>query len=1337
MEPNHQVLDFLFYLLALIVTAPYLCGATEYYVRSTEFISTSCPAQPCLTFSQYINDAGTFFKSNTVFRFLSGTHEVNASVIVSNVHNISLLAEEGRNQPQVISYCPSLCSSNFNSGVCPDTTISFCLISVMNATNITIAGLSIVVHPQSALDIEVWMMGFGLGFTNISSLQLKYNRVMISHGSWSCSINVLESQYIEMNSLIITHGEIHLTDSGNIYITNVTALSCNHCINMYFTNNTVIYNSMIMSAETGIQMVGTNYTTISSTSVENVTDSAIDARNTLITTISNTAIRSVGKCSVYLYECENVTIENVVTSGAEKGVFLKFTNYTRIKKTRVLHCKHSGIVMMVTKNAEISNSAVLDPGIEGIYLGVSTSTTIINTTITDARQRGIMLQYGRNIKIENTVLMHNQIYVSSTIGMAIYNVNVMYCDIGFVLYESAAVTLSNVTAVNCTKCIIYMQHVTSIIMTNIALTPGEAHRVKVGIKISDSSNISINASVFKLFSTRLHLTITDIVRQPAAVNLHNCSNVNIRNCTFLANNMTALKLVRTHIRVIGVLNFTGNRAYRGAAMVLIHDSSMTLTKTGHVTYTNNSAEDTGGAIYIATEYSYPLEGSIFQVYSEFEPDIIAIRKCFLELGGKKNQLTFTNNSAGLGGDVLYGGSMGSSCLHRLGKCGSCLKYFNRMSVIEPDTISSISSNPSRVCFCSDAGELEYLTVFYPTTHSIYPGQTVAISMAVIGHNLGTVAGSVFAHLQHTVQLEVGQYIQEVKQHHCTKLNYTIFSQGKELSTMLTLTAVKRDVRNTQYMQEDIDYLIEGYKTGMTQNIQDILDLPIYVKINLLSCPPGFELTHTPSQCGCKKHLQLLPDVKCSIQYLTIQRRGLVWVGPLTDDNGTVIDVMSAQNCPLNYCNNQVLSITLNQSDTQCNYNHSGTLCGGCQSGLSLALGSAQCLKCSNEYLALLIPLVLAGLVLVFFIKVLDLTISQGLISGLIFYANIVKPNEHIFLPQMNTNPLTLFIAWLNLDLGIETCFVDGLTAYWKTWLQFVFPFYIWAIAGLIIISARHSTRLARMMGNNSVPVLATLFLLSYAKLLRTIITIMSYSVVDIPHGQKTVWSADGNIDYLGPQHTPLFVAATATLLFLWLPYTLLLLLGQWLHKIDHRYITHMLMKMKPFLDAHYGPLKDKHHYWFGVMLCVRVIILLISAVVPSNNFGIFTMSLSTAAGALISFTSIGPAVYHNTATSIFEISLFINLGMLGLTKFYTYTAGGNQAAATYTLIGVAFIQFLGLVSYQIYYLLKPLFSHCHTHHDDDEAAENIWRYDTSMELSMSKWKAPYTDTPYQDAAANL
>ena len=55
------------------------------------------------------------------------------------------------------------------------------------------------------------------------------------------------------------------------------------------------------------------------------------------------------------------------------------------------------------------------------------------------------------------------------------------------------------------------------------------------------------------------------------------------------------------------------------------------------------------------------------------------------------------------------------------------------------------------------------------------------------------------------------------------------------------------------------------------------------------------------------------------------------------------------------------------------------------------------------------------------------------------------PTVHrtIFLPVESTDAFSIFIAWLNLDFGIETCFYDGMDAYSKTWLQFVFPLYIW------------------------------------------------------------------------------------------------------------------------------------------------------------------------------------------------------------------------------------------------------------------------------------------------------
>ena len=80
---------------------------------------------------------------------------------------------------------------------------------------------------------------------------------------------------------------------------------------------------------------------------------------------------------------------------------------------------------------------------------------------------------------------------------------------------------------------------------------------------------------------------------------------------------------------------------------------------------------------------------------------------------------------------------------------------------------------------------------------------------------------------------------------------------------------------------------------------------------------------------------------------------------------------------------------------------------------------------------------------------------------------------------------------------------------------------------LIIILAKYSDRVAKVMGNNSVPVLATLFLLSYSKLYRTIIKALNWSTIMIStlQNSEAVWSADGTLDYLGAVHSPLFVVA--------------------------------------------------------------------------------------------------------------------------------------------------------------------------------------------------------------------
>ena len=180
---------------------------------------------------------------------------------------------------------------------------------------------------------------------------------------------------------------------------------------------------------------------------------------------------------------------------------------------------------------------------------------------------------------------------------------------------------------------------------------------------------------------------------------------------------------------------------------------------------------------------------------------------------------------------------------------------------------------------------------------------------------------------------------------------------------------------------------------------------------------------------------------------------------------------------------------------------------------------------------------------------------SNLSNGLIFYANVVQANRSIFFPLGETNILTVFIAWLNLDLGIETCFYDGMDAYAFTWLQFLFPLYVWILIGLIIIASRYSKKIAQSLGNNPVPTLATLFLLSYSKILRNILAALSVTNLEYPNSEKLpVWIYDGSVPFFRrADHIVLDQVIFVILVFLllFLPYTLLFLFGQCLQAYSH------------------------------------------------------------------------------------------------------------------------------------------------------------------------------------------
>ena len=163
--------------------------------------------------------------------------------------------------------------------------------------------------------------------------------------------------------------------------------------------------------------------------------------------------------------------------------------------------------------------------------------------------------------------------------------------------------------------------------------------------------------------------------------------------------------------------------------------------------------------------------------------------------------------------------------------------------------------------------------------------------------------------------------------------------------------------------------------------------------------------------------------------------------------------------------------------------------------------------------------------------------------------------------------------------------------YAKMWLQLTFPMYIIFIATILIIASRYSTMIQRLTARRALPVLATLFLLSYTKILCTVCNVMFFytTITHLPSGHTTlVWSVDANVPLFGVKFTILFTVCLLLFLIL-LPFNTILLFTRTLSHL--KFIDHF----KPLLDAFQGPYKDKFYYWTGLLLLLRAVFFGVSA----------------------------------------------------------------------------------------------------------------------------------------------
>ena len=330
---------------------------------------------------------------------------------------------------------------------------------------------------------------------------------------------------------------------------------------------------------------------------------------------------------------------------------------------------------------------------------------------------------------------------------------------------------------------------------------------------------------------------------------------------------------------------------------------------------------------------------------------------------------------------------------------NALETFMNLSNISQieDHVPSISSTAKEIRACEN--EIPLL--------ELHPGEQFTISLIAFGQANSTVSATIFWEKTYPRQ-QGGEYrlspSSSIMNDSCTGVSFGLYTSDLEF----------------QYLDFSL------YPENLCHNLVKGLTLSVHV----LPCPVGFDLSRGNSKCVCATALKKLGIQNCYIDSKSgrVERiRNNFWISK--QSNETLI--LQKSPCPLDYCTSNLLNVTLRDPSltVQCDFNRTGIVCGQCQKDFSLALGSLHCIPCSSIHIALIVPFALTGVGLVAIIFLLQLTVSVGTLNGLFFYANIIQANHQAYFPRAIIKFFTVFISWLNLDLGIETCFYDGMDIY--------------------------------------------------------------------------------------------------------------------------------------------------------------------------------------------------------------------------------------------------------------------------------------------------------------------
>ena len=678
-----------------------------YHITPTT--SEPCPAELCLTLSQFASDAESYVKPNAAVRlvFQPGNHSLSSELFISNVQEFSMMP------------LPSSTNSLLNVNIVCKLSANFTFqasnqVLVKNLTFIGCGGSRIVEVNQFTVE--------GSSFLGIEddrgALEILGSGAHIIRTTFTgCELGGVMHLY---RSVVLVSGCIFTNNRapyGGVMFLHETIININHC---EFHNNTAdSVGGVIYADRSKVNLSTSNFSNNSAN--DSAAVHAADSSNLNVVSCkfhSNVANNSGGAMAIFTKSRLNLR-ENVFTENVARYA--------------------GGALMANEAIVNINESALLDNRAENggaIYAYSRSFIVTSNTSIVGNRaSSGVVSILGSKANFSS-----NTLYSNNVGSLLVFNSKVAFTgNSDFVKNDHPALE-SNVTVTGIEEggtLTTFQSEIffdgTCTLMQNRAKKGGAIHAIESKLYVNGEVIIANNTAMETgggmyiyqselIFQGHSNMKVLGNSAYENGGGIHSIgSSIDVKFSVypFVYINSSTVNYIYTG----SVLSFTENRAAKGGGIYLEAQAKIYILKDYPpyrdpdnpiyvLTFSSNSAKQ-GGAVYVADSTNQgTCTSASYKAHS-------ATSKCFLQVlalhGRRDSRLNtvnakFEQNRATISGSTLFGG-----LLDRCTASPFAEVYYKYKESSEPDPISgleylmttsniqnnldTISSDPVRLCFC--------------------------------------------------------------------------------------------------------------------------------------------------------------------------------------------------------------------------------------------------------------------------------------------------------------------------------------------------------------------------------------------------------------------------------------------------------------------------------------------------------------------------------------------------------------------------------------------------------------------------------------------------------------